>query len=127
MAEGQRRSVRDALNAGTKYVVTHRPAGLEWRPVEPLSSDIIARIHRLKSTEGADLVVWGSSTLVPLLLDEELVDDVVLAVYPVLLGRGKRIFSDRLDARELSLVSTKSTPTGVLINAYRHVGALTKR
>jgi dihydrofolate reductase len=114
----------DALNAGTKYVVTHRPEGLAWGPVEAISSDIVARVRRLKSTDGADLVVWGSSTLVPILLDQGLVDDVVLAVYPLLLGRGKRVFSDRLDARELSLVSTKATPTGVLINTYRHVGAL---
>jgi hypothetical protein len=48
----------------------------------------------------------------------------VLIVYPVLLGRGKRILSDNVDARELALVSTKVTPTGALLNTYRHVGAL---
>jgi dihydrofolate reductase len=53
-----------------------------------------------------------------------LVDDVVLIVYPVLLGRGKRFFSDSAGPRELALVSTKATPTGVLINTYRHVGSL---
>ena len=71
-----------------------------------------------------DLIVWGSSTLTPVLLDEGVVDDVVLIVYPVLLGRGKRFFSDRVEARELALVSTKATPTGVLLNTYRHVGSL---
>jgi hypothetical protein len=50
------------------------------------------------------------------------VDEVVLMVYPVLLGRGKRCFSDSADPRELALVSTKSTSTGVLINTYRYVG-----
>jgi dihydrofolate reductase len=114
----------DALNTGTKYVVTHRPDGLEWGPVEVISSDIVAAVRRIKSTDGPDLVVWGSSTLVPVLLDHGLVDDLVLAVYPVLLGRGKRVFSDSIGARELSLVATKSTPTGVLINTYRHVGSL---
>jgi dihydrofolate reductase len=58
------------------------------------------------------------------LLGKGLVDEVVLIVYPILLGRGKRLFSDTIDARELAFVSTKVTPTGVLINTYRYVGAL---
>jgi dihydrofolate reductase len=58
------------------------------------------------------------------LLEQGLADEVVLVIYPVLLGRGKRFFSDSADPRELALVSTKATPTGVLINTYRHVGSL---
>jgi dihydrofolate reductase len=58
------------------------------------------------------------------LLEQGLVDEVVLFIYPVLLGRGKRFFSDSIDPRELALVSTKATPTGVIMNSYRHVGAL---
>ncbi len=114
----------DAINAATKYVATHRPDGLAWGPVEALGADITQGVRRLKSQDGPDLIVFGSSTLTPMLLDEGLVDDVVLMVYPVLLGRGKRVFSDRFAARELALVSTKATPTGVLINTYRHVGSL---
>lgn len=114
----------DGINAATKYVATHRPHGLEWGPVEPLGADIVEGVRRVKSTDGPDLIIAGSSTLTSVLLDQGLVDDVVLLVYPVLLGRGKRLFSDRVDARELAFVSTKATPTGVLINAYRHVGAL---
>ena len=59
-----------------------------------------------------------------MLFEQGLVDEVVLFVYPVLLGRGKRFFSDSVDPRELAFVSTKATPTGVLINTYRHVGSL---
>ncbi len=59
-----------------------------------------------------------------MLLGQGLVDEVVLIVYPVLLGRGKRFFSDSADPRELALVSTKATPTGVLINTYRYIGSL---
>jgi dihydrofolate reductase len=114
----------NGLNAATKYVATHRPDGLEWGPVRDLGADIIEGIRRLKSTDGTDLLVWGSSTLTSVLFDQELVDEVVLIVYPVLLGRGKRFFSNSADPRELAFVSTKASPTGVLINTYRYVGAL---
>jgi dihydrofolate reductase len=114
----------DAMNAATKYVATHRPDDLEWGPVETLGADFVTGVRRLRSTDGPDLIVSGSSTLTSVLLDEGLVDEVVLMVYPVLVGRGKRLLSDRFDARELALVSTKGTPTGVLINRYRHVGSL---
>jgi dihydrofolate reductase len=114
----------DSLNAATKYVATHRPESLGWGPAKDLGADIIAGVRGVKSTDGPDLIVWGSSTLTSVLLGQGLVDEVVLCIYPVLLGRGKRFFSDTVDARELALVSTKATPTGVLINTYRHVGSL---
>ena len=114
----------DTINAATKYVATHRPESLTWGPVEALGADIVEGIRRVKSMDGRDLVVFGSSTLTSVLFDHGLVDEAVLIVYPVLLGRGKRLLSDRVAARELALVSTKAMPTGVLINTYRHVGAL---
>lgn len=116
----------NALNAATKFVVTHHPGGLEWGPVNSLGEDAIAGIRELKATDGPDLIVSGSASLTSILLDEGLADEVVLIVYPVLLGRGKRIFSDAFDARELSYVSTITTPTGVLMNTYKHLGPLKK-
>ncbi|AUD04659.1 dihydrofolate reductase family protein [Spirosoma pollinicola] len=116
--------IANSLNGATKFVVTHRPDSLEWAPVEDLGADPIKSIRSLKSTDGPDLIVWGSSTLTSTLLNHGLVDEVVLLVYPVLLGRGKRFFSDSADPCELALVSTKVTSTGVLINTYRHVGSL---
>lgn len=118
--------IANGLNAATKYVATHRPESLEWAPVGDLGADVIAGIRSLKTTDGPDLIVWGSSTLTSVLLDQGLVDEVVLLVYPVLLGRGKRFFSDSADPHELALVSTKATSTGVLINTYRHVRSLRK-
>jgi len=112
------------LNAATKYVATHRPESLGWGPFEALGADIIAGVRGLKSKEGPDLIVWGSSTLTPVLLEQGLVDEVVLLVYPVLLGSGKRWFSDKANPRELALVGTKATPTGVVVNTYRHVGSV---
>jgi dihydrofolate reductase len=112
------------LNAATKYVATHRPDSLKWGPVGDLDTDVLEGIRRVKSTDGPDLIVWGSSTLTSVLLEQGLVDEVVLIVYPILLGRGKRFFSDSAGSRELAFVSTKVTSTGVLINTYRHVGPL---
>jgi dihydrofolate reductase len=81
-------------------------------------------VRGVKSKDGPDLIVWGSSTLTSVLLEQGLVDEVLLLVYPVLLGRGKRFFSDSADPRELALVSTKALPSGVVINTYRYVGSL---
>lgn len=114
----------DRLNAATKYVATHRPESLGWGPAKDLGADIVEGIRGLKSKDGPDLIVSGSSTLTSVLFGQGLVDEVVLIVFPVLLGRGKRILSDTVDARELALVGTQATPTGVLLNTYRHVGAL---
>jgi dihydrofolate reductase len=114
----------NAINAATKYVATHRPESLTWGPVMDLGKDFIEGVRKLKLTDGPDLVLSGSISLTSLLLDAGLIDDVILIVYPVLLGRGKRLLSDSFDARKLEFVSTMTTPTGVLLNTYRHVGSL---
>lgn len=114
----------DSLNGATKYVATRRPDSLEWGPVEDLGADIVKSVRGIKSKDGPDLIVWGSSTLTPVLLEAGLADEVLLLVFPVLLGRGKRFFSKRADPRELALVSTQAAPSGVLINTYRPVGPL---
>ena len=114
----------DGINGATKYVATHRPDSLAWGPVGNLGADVIAGIRSVKSTDGPDLLVWGSSTLTSVLLEQGLVDEVVLLVYPVLLGRGKRCFSESADPHKLALVNTRATSTGVLMNTYRHVGSL---
>ena len=113
----------DGINAATKHVATHRPESLTWGPVKALGADVIESVGRLKAQDGPDLIVCGSSTLTGVLLQAGLVEEVMLAVYPVLLGRGKRIFlSEGAAPREFALVSTMASPTGVLVNTYRHVG-----
>jgi dihydrofolate reductase len=116
----------NAINAATKYIATHSPKSLSWGPVEGLGTDVIKAITTLKTTAGPDLIIIGSSTLTSVLLDSGLVDEVVLIIYPVLLGHGKRLLADGIGARELAFVSSKATPTGLLINTYKHIGPLKK-
>lgn len=116
--------IADGINAATKYVATHRPDSLGWGPVGNLGADIVQGIRGVKSKDGPDLIVWGSSTITSVLLEQGLVDEVVLFVYPVLLGVGKRFFSDKAAPRELAIVNTKALPSGVVMNTYRHVGSL---
>jgi dihydrofolate reductase len=116
--------IADLLNAATKYVATHRPEGLEWGPSEALGPDIGAGIGRIKSQDGPDLVLSGSSTLTSTVLEHGLADEVVLAVYPVLLGTGKRFFAEGTPARTFELVSTKAMPTGIILSTYKVAGPL---
>lgn len=113
-----------SLNAATKYVATHRPASLEWGPVESLGDDIVEGVRRIKAQDGPDIVVWGSSTLTPVLLEHGLADEVVLIIYPVLLGSGKRFFAEGTPPRELTLVGTKAGSLGVILSTYRPSGPL---
>lgn len=112
----------DQLNAARKYVATHRPESLAWGPAEGLGSDIIAGLRKLKAGDGPDLIVWGSSTLTPVLIEHQLADEVVLLVFPVLIGRGKRIFSDTAAPSELKLIASKAAGSGVIINIYKPAG-----
>jgi dihydrofolate reductase len=122
-----RSHLSDAINAATKYVATHRPESLEWGPVEGLGPDIVEEIRRIKSHDGPDLALWGSSTLTSALLEHGLADEVVLLVYPVLLGTGKRFFREGTPARGFELASTMALPSGIVINVYKAVGPLKKQ
>lgn len=116
----------NAINAATKHIATHRPESLKWGPVLGVGDDVIESIRELKLMDGPDLIVVGSSTLTSVLLDQGLADEVILITYPVLLGHGKRLLADGIDARELAFVDSKATPTGLLINTYKHIGSLSK-
>jgi dihydrofolate reductase len=116
--------IANGLNAATKYVATHRPDSLDWGPVGDLGADIMEGVRRVKSEDGPDMIVWGSGALTTALLEQGLVDEVVLFVYPVVLGEGKRFFDHGVGPRELALVSTKAMSSEVLMNTYRYVGSL---
>lgn len=112
------------FNACTKYVATHRPETLTWANSKALGSDVAAAVRELKKSNGPDLVVQGSSELVHQLLAADLVDDLKLLTYPVVFGRGKRLFDSSSKPAAFKLEKTVSTPTGVVINSYRREGEI---
>jgi dihydrofolate reductase len=116
--------IADGINAATKYVVTHRPESLAWGPFEGLGMDIVEGVRRIKSQDGPDLILWGSSTLTSTLLEHGLADEVPLTVYPVLLGAGKRFFAEGTPPCTFELVSTKAMPSGVIFGTYKVAGPL---
>jgi dihydrofolate reductase len=91
---------------------------------EGLGPDIVEGIRRIKSQDGPNLLLWGSSTLTSALLEHGLADEILLVVYPVLLGRGKRFFSEGTPPRSFELASSNALPSGVVINAYKAAGPL---
>ena len=116
--------IAKAFNKATKYVVTHRPGQLGWKTSQPVGGDVVDEVRRLKASDGPALHVWGSSELLQTLIAASLVDEHRLWVFPVVLGEGKRLFENGVPARGLSLVATRSTPSGVLVNTYRPAGPL---
>jgi dihydrofolate reductase len=114
----------ERLNAATKYVVTHRPESLEWGPFEGVGSNLVQSVRDIKAKGDKDLIVTGSSTLTSALLEHGLADEVVLLVDPVMLGKGKRLFAEGTPAQAFELVSTRTTPTGIVVNTFKPVGAL---
>src|SRR5437879_4829028 len=114
----------DRLNAATKYVATHRPESLAWGPFEGVGPDLVEGVRRIKSQDGPNLILSGSSTLTSTLLEHGLADEAVLIVSPVLLGTGKRFFAEGTPARSFELVSTTATPSGVILSAYKVAGPL---
>jgi dihydrofolate reductase len=122
--KGPSSPMADRLNAATKYIATHRPESLEWGPFKGIGPDIIEDIRRIKSEDGPDLILSGSSTLTSTLLAHGLADEVVLIVSPVLLGTGKRFFAEGTPARSFELIDTKAFPSGIIMNTYKAAGSL---
>jgi dihydrofolate reductase len=114
----------DGLNAATKFVATHRAESLEWGPFQAIGPDIGEGVRGIKSQDGPDLILWGSSTLTSTLIEQGIADEVVLIVYPVLLGTGKRFLAEGTPACSLELVSSNAMPSGVILSTYKVGGPL---
>jgi len=114
----------DRLNTATKYVVTHRPESLQWTPCEAIGSDLADSVRRIKASKGPDLIVMGSGTLISVLLDNGLADEVVLLVNPIALGKGKRFFEGGSLPRGFALGSSRFLPSGIVVNIYKPIPTL---
>ena len=115
--------VANPLNALPKYVASNTRSSFAWNNtlhIENLEQDIA----RLKKELTGELQVHGSHGLLQTLIQLDLIDEYRIFVFPVVLGTGKRLFENGVEPRELSLVSTKTTTTGTLVNVYRRGGKL---
>jgi dihydrofolate reductase len=108
----------DKFNTMPKYVVSSTLDDPEWSNTTPLKGDLAEEVAKLKERHERDIVVHGSAQLVQALLERDLVDEVRLMVFPVVLGSGKRLFGETSDKKPLRLVDSKFVGDGVAILTY---------
>lgn len=108
------------INDGTKYVLSSTIDKSDWKNSVFLSS--VEDIKKLKNSEGSDLQVWGSSQLIQLLLENDLVDELRLVTYPLTLGQGKKIFADGTIPAAFELIGNTVAPSGVILANYKRAG-----
>jgi dihydrofolate reductase len=120
-------AIADLFNSVPKHVATHRSDKLDWKNSYALKGDLADAIRALKHQDGANLLTWGSGDMVRQLLAAGLVDELRLLIYPVVLGRGKRLFGDNAQGAAFTLVHSTSTPGGVLITRYVRSGEVRTR
>ena len=114
--------VSQGLNFKKKWVASRTLESVEWETAELLKGDVKDAVRALKATDGGELQVHGSAGLVQTLLEEDLVDELRLIVFPVVLGQGKRLFGDGAIPRTWRLTAQKTSSTGALNTAYQRVG-----
>ncbi|MES2371426.1 MAG: dihydrofolate reductase family protein [Bacteroidota bacterium] len=108
------------INEGTKYVMSKTMEKSDWKNTVFIES--VEDIKKLKNSEGADIQVWGSSKIVQLLFMNDLVDELRLKIYPVILGRGKKLFDNGEMPSAFTLTESLATPSGVMIANYKRDG-----
>jgi dihydrofolate reductase len=113
------------FNRVTKYVATHEPDTLTWANTEWLGKDVVARVEELKRGDGPVLLVQGSSVLTQQLLANDLIDEVRLLIYPLVLGKGKRFFGEGTIPAAFRLTASTTSPNGIIITRYERAGEVT--
>ena len=111
-----------ALNTKPKYVASTTLTEPRWKNTTVLSGDSAAAIGKLKAKPAGELQVHGSGNLIRWLIDNQLVDEITLLTYPVIIGQGTRLFPDTGRDRALELVESRATSSGVTIQVYRPTG-----
>lgn len=108
------------INEVTKYVLSATRKYSDWKNTEFLST--VEDIKKLKNSEGGDIKIWGSATLVQLLLKHDLVDELALKIHPIILGKGKKLFDDGSIPSAFTLIESTVTPSGVIAVSYKRAG-----
>jgi len=111
-----------ALNSRPKYVVSTSLTDPQWAGTTVLTGDVAAAVGDLKAQQDGELVVPGSGALVRWLLANDLVDQLDLLTYPVIIGQGTRLFPDSGPDIALDLVTSRTTSRGITIQTYRPAG-----
>ena len=109
----------DKFNSMPKYVVSSTLEDPEWNNSTVLKGDVVEEVRRLRQRLGGNIVVHGSARLVQTLVEHDLVDELRLMVFPVVLGTGKRLFGDTSDKKPLRLVNSKTVGDGVVILIFQ--------
>ncbi len=112
-------AVSHGINVLPKYVPSTTLKNPTWQNTHVLTGDVEAAIRELKAKPGREIQVHGSGELLRWLLDRELLDELNLRIYPVILGDGLRLFPERGPMHRLTLVESRATPSGVLLQTYR--------
>ncbi|MEA3000565.1 MAG: hypothetical protein QOK17_2398 [Sphingomonadales bacterium] len=119
-APDDQKDIRDPFDRATKYVVTAGEAPLPWRNSERVTG--IDAVAGVKRSAGPDLIIQGSSSLYPQLLAAGLLDELVLMIFPLVLGSGKRLFGEGTPAGGMRMTEHEVTPAGSIIAAYQPAG-----
>ena len=114
--------IAEALNTKPKYVASATLTDPGWADTTVLSGDLLAAVRALKDRPGGELQVHGGGTLIRWLLEQDLVDELTLVVYPLVLGQGMRLFPATGRDIALELVESTTTPKGVTMQVYRPTG-----
>lgn len=107
----------DTINQMPKYVVSHSLQKVEWNNSQILR-DVAKDVAALKATEGGDILVYGSATLVKALLHHDLIDELRLMVHPLSVGGGLRLFDDNRESKKFVLKHSQTMDNGILILEY---------
>lgn len=111
-----------AFNAANKYVAASTETPMSWANSHRLDGDLATAVRDLKATDGRDLLIQGSSEVIHELLAHDLIDQLTILTFPVVLGRGKRLFDAGSRPHAWRLERSETTATGVVVGTYRRAG-----
>jgi dihydrofolate reductase len=115
-------AVSHGINVLPKYVPSTTLKEPTWQNTHVIDGDVEGAVRELKAKPGRDLLLQGSGVLLRWLLERDLVDEMNLIIYPVILGEGIRLFPEHGQTHRLDLVESRTTPAGVMIQTYRPAG-----